>query len=74
MGVPSGTAQMSPVNRKFCQVVQKRLIKACLCSEDNAISSSVKVQVLNIVDHLLQAGRNGKAAAIGHAAEEQTSK
>ena len=51
------------------QVVQKRLVKHAAAPEIGKIRLG-KVQVVDIVDHLLQARRDGKAALIRAAAEK----
>ena len=68
-GVPSGTAQISPVKRKFSQIVQEALVKDAAAAEIGEVVLS-KMQIADILDHLLQTCRNGKAAAVRHIAEE----
>ena len=55
---------------EICQVVQEILIKALPPPQVGNVLR-VKVQILNILDDLLQAGRDGEPAPVGAAAEEQ---
>ena len=69
MGVPSGTAQMSPGEAEAAQIVQKTPRKAALAPQVGDVLLG-EAEVLDIVDDLLQTGRDGEAASIGHVAEE----
>ena len=64
-GVPSGTANTSPVKRKLAQVIEERWRRQGETAggrAGSAISSSVKLQVEQVVDGLREAGGEDEVA------------
>ena len=54
---------------EVCQIIQEALIEAALAAEILDVLLG-KFQVIQVVDDLLQTGKNGEAAAVRNAAEE----
>ena len=70
MGVPSGTAQTSQVKWKWRQVIEETPRRKEPVERRYRMSSSVNVRAVEIIDQLLHARHDGKAAVVRHMAEE----
>ena len=68
--VPSGIAWTSPVKRKLAQVVEKIPAEPAGALEPFEFRRR-EAQVFEVIERLLESGRNEKSAAGGQAADEE---